>query len=95
MEHRDESAEVTRPAWFTGGTRLFSDFMPLIKEEPKMLAIFGTAEPPSSQSIQEVLDFLSDEFMRSGTGPDWEPNQRGHLLEDLIDVFNDLLPEEE
>lgn len=60
-----------------------------------MLAIFGTAEPPSSQSIQEVLDFLSDEFMRSGTGPDWEPNQRGHLLEDLIDVFNDLLPEEE
>lgn len=95
MEHHDGVAEAARPAWFTGGTRLFGDFVSLIEGQPKMLAISRATELPSSQSIQEVLDYLSDEFMRSGTGLDWEPNQRGHLLEDLIDVFNDLLPGED
>ncbi|MEU4175293.1 hypothetical protein [Streptomyces sp. NPDC026589] len=94
MENRDGAVEVARPAWFTGGTRLFGDFVSLVEGQPNMLAIAGAVELPSSQSIQEVLDYVSDEFMRSGTGPDWEPNRRGHLVEDLIDVFNDLLPEE-
>ncbi|UZI32271.1 hypothetical protein [Streptomyces sp. VB1] len=94
MEDRDGAAEVARPAWFAGGTRLFDGFVSLIEGQPKILAIASAAELPSSQSIKEVLDYLSDEFMRSGTGPGWEPNRRGHLLEDLIDVFNDLLPQE-
>ncbi|MCI0383298.1 hypothetical protein [Streptomyces sp. CNQ085] len=44
--------------------------------------------------VEEVLDHLGDRLTDVGFTGDWEITPLGERIEDLIEVFNNLLPEE-
>ena len=43
------------------------------------------AEPLTQEQREAIREVLADEFVASGLGLDWEPNERGRLLEAAID----------
>ena len=40
------------------------------------------------QERERLVDAVGDEFAATGLREDWEPNQRGLLLVELLDVVN-------
>ena len=43
------------------------------------------AEPLTQEQREAIREVLADELVARGFGPDWEPNERGRLLEAAID----------
>lgn len=46
--------------------------------------------PLEDDQRRQLQDILMDEFLDIGLGSDYEPNEIGLQLEDLIDVLNNL-----
>jgi hypothetical protein len=64
----------------------------LWKRDPSMIGIvasFQSAEITNDQR-EELRQILTDELMETGLGDDDEPNERGLLLEELIDKLGHL-----
>jgi hypothetical protein len=64
----------------------------LWKRDPSMIGIvasFQSAELTNDQR-EELRQILTDELMETGLGDDDEPNERGLLLEELIDKLGHL-----
>jgi hypothetical protein len=64
----------------------------LWKRDPSMIGIvasFQSAELTNDQR-EELRQILTDELMDTGLGDDDEPNERGLLLEELIDKLGHL-----
>jgi hypothetical protein len=54
-----------------------------------IVASFQSAELTNDQR-EELRQILTDELMETGLGDDDEPNERGLLLEELIDKLGHL-----
>jgi hypothetical protein len=63
----------------------------LQKNSPEMLSVFDAPALLTDEQRIEICRILTDEFCLTGLGEDSEPNQRGMLLEDLIDIVNPKL----
>jgi hypothetical protein len=57
------------------------------RQSPNLLPLLERLEEGglSADELNELREAVSDEFLDSGLRPDYEPNERGLQLEDLID----------
>ncbi|MER7997812.1 hypothetical protein [Streptomyces sp. NPDC095613] len=95
MSKRDGAAEHKQPQWFTGGPVLHRFLLEMTASEGALRAMATASSPPSEKDSETMLDFLSDQLVSVGYTGDWEePNEKGRKIEALIDVFNDLIPED-
>ena len=62
----------------------------LTKHQPSMLdCVTSRSEVNLTYNERKiVMDSISDEFIKTGQKEDLEPNARGLLLEELLDVVN-------
>jgi hypothetical protein len=65
--------------------RLLEDVMS--RRTPRLRHLAGSLDPSraADAELDDVCQALTDEFVEAGFGPDGEPNDRGRLLERLID----------
>jgi hypothetical protein len=65
--------------------RLLEDVMS--RRTPRLRHAAASLDPSraADAELDEVCQALTDEFVETGFGPDGEPNDRGLLLERLID----------
>lgn len=83
-----------RPDWFTDRLPAFRFLLELIGPSARLHSIATSPETPGEDDNEEMLDFLMSELQTDGLDDDYEPTERGHKIEALIDVFNDLLPDD-
>jgi hypothetical protein len=64
----------------------------LWKRDPSMIGIVASFQSAvlTNDQREELRQILTDELMDTGLGDDDEPNERGLLLEELIDKLGHL-----
>jgi hypothetical protein len=82
------------PAWFPGNSRAYGFLIELTEGNAGVRSAVTADRPPSEEVVEEILDHLSDRLTDVGFTGDWEITPLGERIEDLIDIFNDLIPDE-
>lgn len=60
----------------------------LVDRNTRLLpALLRMKSDPPEQVLDEVLELIKDEFLKTGLMEDYEPNERGLRLENLIDAL--------
>ncbi len=78
------------------GSRLHGFLLELTGVSGPLHDVATAREAPGAEDAECMLDFLSEQLVRIGYGVDFDrPNATGHKIEALIDVFNDLMPDDE
>jgi hypothetical protein len=62
----------------------------LTKQSPDLLALLQRRGDISEDERDALTTAISSEFTATGIDDDYEPNERGHLLERLLDEVNRL-----
>ncbi|QES53710.1 hypothetical protein DEJ51_05170 [Streptomyces venezuelae] len=78
----------TVPRWFRGGPELHQSLLDLTAWHPEATEIATSPRAPDDFATDTMLEFLSQELMRSGYADDWSVTSHGQEIEDLIDVFH-------
>ncbi|MFD7335553.1 hypothetical protein ACFV98_06065 [Streptomyces violascens] len=86
-------SETKRPAWFSGGSRLYRLLFELTESSPLLHAIAASSDAPTEGEADEMIDFLSSVLLQEGFVGDWEITSLGDGIESLIDIVNDAIPE--
>lgn len=55
--------------------------------DQELLGSLGDTADPTEDQRRRVLDILSDEFTKHVGPPDWEPDERGKVLDDILGTF--------
>ncbi|MFG2974130.1 hypothetical protein ACGFYY_14190 [Streptomyces sp. NPDC048331] len=80
----------TVPRWFRGGPRLYRSLLDLAAWHPEATEIAMSPRAPDDFAADTMIEFLSQELMRSGYTDDWSVTSHGQEIEDLIDVFQQI-----
>lgn len=82
------------PAWFPGNREAYGFLVELSEGKAEVRSAVTADRPPSEEVVEDLLDHLGDRLTDVGFTGDWEITPLGERIEDLIDVFNNPLPEE-